>query len=390
MRQAATVPSVHGRVAPGYERVAEAFERNFAEHGEVGAAFAAVVGGEPVADLWGGMADRRHDVPWAEDTLVGIFSGTKGLTATCMLLLVERGLLDLETPVCHYWPEFAAEGKQGVLVRHVVSHRAGLPGLATPVTVEEATDDVRMAALLAAQAPITRPGAWHCYHGVTFGWLCGELVRRVDGRSIGRFFQEEIAQPLGLECWIGLPASLEPRVAVIERETGSADEAVPPQGSIGWSVWANPPRFLGHDLAANVRAWHAAEIPATNAIVAARSTARLYACLAAGGELDGVRLCSPATIELGRRCLGRGYDPYLHGPTAFALGFQLQTDLMLLGPHPAAFGHTGAGGSAHGAWPELDVGFSYAMNQLGSLGANDPRCHVLLEALHRAVVDRAS
>ena len=173
------VAEIHGFVSSGFERVAEAFAGNFAGEVEAGAAFAAYVDGEVVADLWGGLADRSRDRRWERDTLVGIFSGSKGMVATCILLLLERGLLDLDTPVGHYWPEFAARGKDRVLVRDVVSHQARLPGLETPVTLAEATDDVRMASLLAEQSQIAVPLAGPRYHAVTFGWLCGELVRRV-------------------------------------------------------------------------------------------------------------------------------------------------------------------------------------------------------------------
>lgn len=378
-----------GSVAPGFEGVAAAFELNFAARGELGAAFAAWVDGAPVVDLWGGLADRGRERPWQADTLVGVYSGSKGLVATCIALLVERGELELEAPVCRYWPEFAANGKDEIRVGEVVSHRAGLPGLLTPVSNEEAVDDVRMAALLAAQAPVSRPSDGPRYHALTFGWLCGELVRRVDGRSIGRFLHEEVAERLGLGLWIGLPERFEPRVAVLERDSdfrrdegALAAERETDRGA--WSVFANPPRFSGAELAANQRFWHAAEVPATNAIVSARSLARLYGCLARGGEIDGVRLLSPATIALARRCLARGEDPYV-GPIAFGCGFELQTEEALLGPEADAFGHGGAGGSLHGAWPSLRTGFSYAPNRLGGFAAEDPRGKALLAALHAAV-----
>jgi CubicO group peptidase (beta-lactamase class C family) len=376
-----------GIVKPGFERVADAFERNFAERGEIGAAFAAYVDGEPVVDLWGGLADRAHGIAWRPDTLVGIFSGSKGLVATCMLLLVERGQLELDAPVCRWWPEFAAHGKEGVLVRDVVSHCARLPGLLTPVSVEEATDDVRMAALVAAQPQVERPGPQ--YHAVTFGWLCGELVRRADGRSVGRFLREEVAEPLDLELWIGLPQEHEHRVAVLERAAAFASEqegmvVAREADEMAWSIWSNPPRFSAEGLAANLRAWHAAEVPATNAIASARSLARLYACLARGGELDGVRLLAAETIERGRTRVVRGEDPYL-GEVAFATGFEVQTSELGLGPAADAFGHGGAGGSVHGAWPGLRTGFSYAPNLLAGLGASDVRAAALLDALHGAV-----
>jgi CubicO group peptidase (beta-lactamase class C family) len=382
-------PLTQGYVIEGFEGVAEAFERNFVEQREIGAAFAAYVDGTPVVDLWGGVADRRKHVPWREDTLVGVFSGTKGFVAVCLLLLLERGQLALDEPVCRYWPEFGAAGKEGILVRDLVSHRAGLAGLLTPVTVEEATDDQRMARLLAAQAPIWAPEGEPRYHAITFGWLCGELVRRVTGRSIGRFFQEEIAAPLGLEAWIGLPRQHERRVAVLER-----GEAFPREGTTAdvdksaWSVSSNPPRFSGKELAGNLRRWRAAEIPATNGITTARSLARLYGCLARGGELYGVRLLASETIERGRRCLARGHDP-LVGELAFATGFQVQTGKMPFGPPTDAYGHGGAGGSVHGAWPSLRTGFSYTPNLLASVSTTDPRAEALLAALHTAVTGSA-
>jgi CubicO group peptidase (beta-lactamase class C family) len=380
---------VQGSAAPGFEDVVEVFERNFADRGEVGAAFAAYLDGEPILDLWGGLADRQGAVEWKADTLAGVFSGTKGLVATCLLLLIERGQLELDVPVCRYWPEFAMNGKGGILVRDLVAHRAGLPGLLTPVGIEEATDDVRMAELLAAQRPISAPNAGPQYHALTFGWLCGELVRRVDGRTVGCFLREEIAEPLDLEVWIGLPERFEHRVAVLERDAAFERErselALDPDDDVNaWSIWSNPPRFSDGQLAANLRCWHAAEIPATNGIVAARSLARLYGCLARGGEIDGVRLLLPETVEIGRRCLARGCDPYL-GPVAFAVGFQTQTAEIELGPPADAYGHAGAGGSLHGAWPSLRTGFSYTPNLLGSLAKADPRAEALLDALHSAI-----
>lgn len=380
---------VGGFAAPGFESVSEVFGRNFAERGEVGAAFAAYVDGEAVVDLWGGLADRRQGVAWQRDTLVGIFSGTKGLVATCLLLLLERGQLRLDVPVSRYWPEFGAEGKEHILVADVVSHQAGLPGLMTPVSVKEATNDRRMAQLVALQRPLSRPCDGPRYHALTFGWLCGELIRRVDGRSVGRFLREEIGERLDLDLWIGLPAQHKDRVAVIERSAGFQREleqiaSERDADRILWSILSNPPRFSGTDVAANDPRWRAAEIPATNGIATARSLARLYGCLARGGELDGIRLISPATIENGRRCLARGHDPYLDEPQAFATGFELQTKDMPFGPVADAFGHRGAGGSVHGAWPEMRTGFSYAPNLLASFGEIDTRGLALLRALHTA------
>lgn len=386
---AAGSTTVHGRVAPGFECVAEQFEQNFARRGEVGAAFAATVDGRPVVDLWGGASDSRSGRAWDEQTVVGVYSGSKGLVATCLLLLLDRGRLDLEAPVAAYWPEFAAHGKETILVRHVVSHQAALPGLETAISNDEAGGHERIAALLAAQRPLAPPGTRFWYHALTFGWLCGELIRRVDGRTVGRFFAEEIAAPLALDAWIGLPASEEPRVARLERADGfgaqTRNDAADGGDPVAWSIWANPPRFGDGGLSANDPAWHAAEIPATNAIGSARAIARLYGCLACGGAIDGRRLLDATTIERAQRCLVRADEPYLQSPMAFGVGFQLQTEQMLLGPAPDAFGHGGTGGSAHGAWPSLRTGFSYAMNQLREVGDGDPRSTSLLEALHEAV-----
>jgi CubicO group peptidase (beta-lactamase class C family) len=350
---------VGGFVAPGFEAVRDEFERNFAERGELGAAFAAYRDGEPVADLWGGIADRASGRPWKADTIQLIFSGSKGLVAVCVLMLIERGLLELDAPVARYWPEFAQAGKERVLVRDVMGHTARLPGLETPVTWQEATDDLRMAQLLAAQRQSADPRAASAYHAITFGWLAGELVRRVDGRSVGRFFAEEVAGPLELELWIGLPAEQEPRVAMLEpAPSWDATVIAASDGDpLLRSVFANPPRFGPGPLPANEPAWRAAEVPASNAVGTARSIARLYGCLD--------RLLRPETLALGRTPLNRGPDPMRGCPVVWGVGFALQTLLRDLGPPPDAFGAGGAGGSMHGCWPTQRVGFSYALNLLG-------------------------
>lgn len=368
---------LNGYAAPGFSQVAEEFSRNFTVRGDLGASFAVVRDGEPLVDLWGGIADRASARPWSADTLQILFSGTKGLVATCLLLLIERGQLALESPVARYWPEFAAAGKSGVLVRDLVSHSAGLPGLDVPVTWQEATDARRMAALLARQPRSTDPRAIRTYHAVTFGWLCGELVRRVDGRGIGQFFAEEIARPLDLELWIGLPAEFEPRVSAVELApawTSVADERLaldPLRRAV-----ENPSRYHPESFPWNEREWHAAEVPSSNGIGTARSVARFYASLG--------QLLSPATLRLGTTVLSRRHDPLLERLTSFGVGFQLQTDALALGPVPDAFGHGGAGGSVHGRWPRQRIGFSYAMNLLRD-DRGDMRAAALLAALYNCV-----
>jgi CubicO group peptidase (beta-lactamase class C family) len=375
---------VDGFVAPGFECVRDAFERNFAERNELGAAFAAERDGEPIVDLWGGIADRTTGTPWTADTIQLIFSGTKGLVAVCMLLLLDRGVLDLATPVSHYWPEFAAAGKQDVRLHDVVAHTARLPGLETTVSWQEATDPQRMAELLAAQPQSSDPRAAVTYHALTYGWLCAEILRRVDGRTIGRFFAVEVAMPLGLELWIGLPAEFEPRVATLELADawGSSphlSEENLTTDTLLRSVFANPVRFVRDRPPFNERAYRAAEIPATNGIGTARSIAHMY------GNLE--RLMSRRMLELARRPLSRGRDTLLDRPRAYGIGFQLQTSERPLGPPPKAFGHGGAGGSVHGYWPKERIAFSYAMNLMRD-DLHDTRAHALLGALQEAAIGR--
>jgi CubicO group peptidase (beta-lactamase class C family) len=368
---------IGGFVAPGFGPVADEFRRNFAERGELGAAFAVMRVGELVVDLWGGIADRATSRPWTAGTLQIVFSGTKGLTAACILILLQRGQLDLDVPVARYWPEFATAGKSDARVRDLVSHTVGLPGLDLPVTWREALDARRMADLLASQPRNRDPRATRTYHAVTFGWLCGELVRRVDGRSIGRFFAEEVAGPLGLEIWIGLPPELEPSVSTVELAAswGSAQrtrapdrEKDPLQRAIN-----NPPRYEPGSFPWNEPAWHAAEVPSSNGIGTARSIARFYA------SLD--RMLTADVLRLAATPLSTRYDPLMGRQTSFGVGFQLQTDTLPLGPPADAFGHGGAGGSRHGRWPRQRLGFSYAMNLLRD-DPGDVRAEMLLTALH--------
>jgi CubicO group peptidase (beta-lactamase class C family) len=370
---------VAGFAAAGFEAVAEEFERNFTQRDELGAAFAVARGDELLVDLWGGVADPAAGRPWGEDTLTLVFSGTKGVVAVCILMLLERGLLDLDAPVARYWPEF---GKPEILVRDVMGHTARLPGIEEPQTIEEFVDRRAVVRRLEAQRPSEDRRAGLCYHAFTYGWLCGELVRRTDGRGIGRLVADEIAAPLGLELWIGLPEQHEPRVAAMELAgtwpTGPQNRAeVLAADPLLRSIWGNPPTFSRESFPWNDRTYHAAEIPAAGGIGTARSLARLYA------NLD--RLLAPATLELGRSTISRGRDEAHDIARRFGVGFALQADRMRLGPAPDAFGHGGAGGSCHGAWPEHGIGFSYAMNRMRDDQDVDPRSRALLDALHRAV-----
>jgi CubicO group peptidase (beta-lactamase class C family) len=383
----------HGLVAPGFERVAEAFEGNFADRQDKGAAFAATVDGRLVVDIWGGLADRATGRLWEEETLQLLFSGTKAFVALCLLMLVDRGRLELDRPVADYWPEFAAEGKGSILVQEALSHRARLPGIRDALSEAELLDPVAMASRIAAERAWTDPRAAFVYHALTFGWICAELLRRIDGRSVGRFFAEEVADPLELELWIGLPPELEGRTSTLTladnwgNSPTTDPRLVTEEDPLFRSIWANPPLF-STPLAWNKPAWHQAEIPAGGGIGSARSIAKLYGCLARGGELDGVRLLSERTLGLGRRELARGQEPFTDKVMVFGAGFQLQTPQHHLGPPRLAFGHDGAGGSMHGAWPRERASFSYVMNELRDTDEPDPRNAVLLGALYRCLHPR--
>lgn len=377
-----------GFVAPGFEAVAQEFERNFTDRADIGAGFAATLHGEPVVDIWGGNAapGRR----WQEDTLQVVFSCTKGLVAACMLKLIEQGRLDLHAPVAQYWPEFAQAGKERVLMRHLLSHRAGLPGIFEPLTADDIADYEKMERLLAAQPLASDPNAFHAYHALTIGWLAGAVLRRIDGRTLGRFFADEFAGPLGLETWIGLPEAEEHRVGRLELGSGFGPWDA---GQTEWqksdkvlkSVWGNPPLFPpDSELPWNVRSFHAAEIGGAGAITNARSMARYYGCMAMDGKIDDVRVLEPETVALGRTELSRFLDPYIIELMAFGVMWAIQTPQRRFGPAPDAFGHSGAGGSIHGAWPTQKVGFSYTMNQM-RVDPEDARSRYLLVRLMECV-----
>jgi CubicO group peptidase (beta-lactamase class C family) len=290
---------VRGFVADGFEPVAEEFSRNFTERSDVGAAFAVVRHGEVIVDLHGGSAAPGR--PWNENTLQVIFSGTKGLVATCMLMLVDRGLLDLDRPVAHYWPKFAAADKGGLLVRDIVCHRSGLPGITgAALAADDVADDEAMESRLAAQPLSSDPNAYRCYHALTIGWLCGGVLRHIDGRSIGRFFADEIAGPLGLDIWIGLPEAQEARVGRLELAADWLpwDAGLTPQqvaDPTRRSIWANPPLFP-HELPWNARRSHAGEIPGGGAIASARSMARLYAAWPMAASWTACASCVPRRL----------------------------------------------------------------------------------------------
>ncbi|MET8772079.1 serine hydrolase domain-containing protein [Streptomyces sp. NPDC004658] len=385
-----TETRIHGYCDPRFAAVREAFAENFRARGELGAAVAVTVAGETVVDLWGGWADAARTRPWARDTVVNVWSTTKGPVALCAHILADRGLLDLDAPVAAYWPEFAAEGKDKVLVRHLLSHRAGLSGLREPHTLEELYDWELTTARLAAMAPWWEPGTRSGYHALTYGFLVGEVVRRVSGLRPGAFLEREVTGPLGLDFTVGLP----------ERHSGRAAELVhPPAASRGGqaaafsqlapaalAALANP---LVGAAEANSPAWRAAEIPAANGHGTARAVAALYGVLAGRGSYDGRRILSPEAAERVREGQGRCRDLVLgagfEGETEVGLGLWLSGPQGSYGPNPRAFGHDGFGGSCGLADPEAGVSLGYVMNRMGPHIADDPRKTALVDALYSAL-----
>ncbi|MBM3658719.1 MAG: beta-lactamase family protein [Actinobacteria bacterium] len=383
---------VHGGADEGWGAVADAFARNFAEHGDVGAACAVYVDGAVVVDLWGGLADREAGREWLDDTLTLTFSTTKGVTAVVCNRLIEQGRLDPEAPVKRYWPEFAANGKEAVTVAHVLAHRAGLPYVEGTFTLDEVMAVAPVVEALAAQSPVWEPGTAHGYHARTYGWLTGEIVRRVTGESLGSWFRSELGAPLGLDYHIGLPEALEPRVArlyppEVDPEVQSLVDAfmADPSTMMG-RVMSGPSGLFRYDDMWNTRALHATEMPSSNGIGDARSLARLYA--ACVGEVPtptgAFRALADDTVARATVLRSEGTDEVLGMPLAFGLGFAGPATLAP-GVGSRAFGHSGAGGSMAFADPDAGVGFGYVMNQMRLDAAIDPRAASLAAAVYSAL-----
>jgi CubicO group peptidase (beta-lactamase class C family) len=376
-----------GTVAPGFERVVDAFEANFVAEGDVGAAVCAYVDGRPVVDLWGGLADHVSGRPWERNTPVVVFSVTKGPTVICIHRLAERGLLDVDAPVADVWPEFAAAGKADIPVRWVLSHRSGVAAVDAPVTWDDVAGWDGVVAAIAAQRPYWPPGTQHGYHVRTFGWILGEVVRRCTGRSLGAVFADEIAMPLGLDFWIGLPEELEPALArVIPPDPAEDPSALAIDDATDDTLFGKaakgPGDLFAYDERWNTRRFHAAEMPSSSGIANARAVARMYA--ATVGDVDGVRLLEPDTIRRAALVQSDGMDAVLGWPTKVGLGFALPP---FLGPEcpPGAFGHGGAGGSLGFADPDLGLGFGYVTSRMKLGAPAQDRASALLRALKQCL-----
>jgi CubicO group peptidase (beta-lactamase class C family) len=378
---------IGGSVALGFERVMDAFAANFAEQGDVGAAVCAYLDGEVVVDLWGGLADPSTGRPWQRDTPVVVFSLTKGATVICILRLAERGLLDIDAPVADVWPEFAESGKEAIPVRWVLSHRAGVAAVDTPVTFDDVLGWDGVVSAIARQRPFWEPGTRHGYHVRTFGWILGEVVRRCTGQSVGRMFADEIAGPLGLDFWIGLPEELEPSLARVIPPDPAEDAAAmavaeSTDDTLFGKAAKGPGDLFAYDERWNTRPFHAAEMPSSSGITNARAVARMYA--ATVGDVDGIRLLAEETIRAASVVQSDGMDEVLGWPTKVGLGFALPP---FLGPEcPAgSFGHGGAGGSLGFADPDSRLGFGYVTSRMKLGTAAQERASALLRALKQCM-----
>ena len=382
---------IEGTCDPKFSRVKDTFAENFEKRGEVGAAAAVMLDGKSVVDIWAGHADREKTRPWTRDTLVNVYSTTKGVTAICAHRLADKGLLDIDAPVAKYWPEFAQAGKDKLPVRYLLSHRAGMAAVRKPLDDDALFNWNKMTTALAEQEPWWEPGTKHGYHALTFGHLVGEVIRRITGKTPGTYLREEIAGPLGLDLHIGLEAKDDAR-------TGDMI-AMPPPGpgepnlfaeimknpeSVTFKAFMNPPGGMRPGLV-NTREWRAAEIPAANGHTTARSLAKLYGVLARGGELDGVRVMSKEQVAKCSIEQSHGPDALLMINTRFSLGFMMSQPGASLGPNPKSFGHPGAGGSLGYADPEAKIGFGYTMNKMHASLLIDPRAIALIDSVYASM-----
>jgi CubicO group peptidase (beta-lactamase class C family) len=382
---------IHGTCDARFQRVRDIFTEQLDNPEEVGASVAVTIGGRTVVDLWGGHADPERTRPWQADTLVNLFSTTKGIAALCAHRLADEGKLDLDAPVARYWPEFAQADKGAIPVRWLLDHSAGMVAVAKPLPSAAMYEWDTMCAALAEQAPWWEPGTTHGYHAMTFGWLVGEVVRRISGKSVGTYFRDEVAGPLGADIFIGTPAEHDARCAELipaplpklDGSGGDADfltKLLASAKPYAIKAFMNPLPLPG---AFNSRAWRGAEIPAANGHGSARGLARVYSSLACGGAIDGVHVLSQDAIDRARVEQRHGLDHVIPiMPTKFGLGFQIGTEAEPIGPNPRAFGHSGAGGSFGFADPEAGVGFGYAMNRMETgLFLIGPRATALMNAV---------
>ncbi len=373
---------MHGVCDERFAAVKDGFLQNFKIDGDVGASFAATLNGKFVIDIWGGYADEAKSRPWEKDTIVNVFSTTKAMTIICALMLVDQGLLDLDAPVAKYWPEFAQNGKEKVLVRHIFSHSSGLAGWEEKVKIEDLYNWDKAVNLLAAQKPWWEPGTKSGYHAFTHGYLLGELVKRISGKSLGTYFKEHVAEPLNADFHIGFGPEHDKRVAdVIPWEASQFfgyTETNP--NSIFARIWTNP-EINNLTQSLKTREWRAAEIPAAGGHGNARSVARIASAIACGGEVDGVRLLRMETIKKSMEEQSYMQDLGILMPVRFGVGFGLPSKEIPF-PSPNTVWWAGAGGSIIVMDLDNQLSFSYVMNRMKMTTTGDLRSARLIMALY--------
>lgn len=374
---------VHGFADQGFGPVADTFAENFERAGDIGATVAVYVAGRPVVDLWAGLADRAAGRPWDRQTVVGVFSCSKGVMATLINLLIQEGDLDPDQPVAKYWPEFAAAGKEAITVRQLLSHQAGLAAIDGDFTLEEALSWDPIVEALSRTAPQWEPGSRHGYHMRSFGWLTGELVRRVTGQLPDAALATKVTQPLGLDLWLGMPVEQQSRCArlIPPEPTGIDLTEVFGPGSLQARVFTGPSDLFHYDEMWNSPELRRAVLPSSGMITDARSLARLYASTVS--TVDGVRLLDASTVEAAATPQAQGPDAIIAIPTAYGLGYMVGPTLPPACP-PGSFGHGGAGGSLSFADPRAGLGFGYAMNRM-RLDLEDTRASELTASVYRCL-----
>jgi CubicO group peptidase (beta-lactamase class C family) len=373
---------INGHCDERFSKVRDAFEQNFTERGDIGACFAVTLEGEYVVDLWGGHQDAARTKPWQEDTIINVYSSTKTMTFLCALMLADRGELDLGAPVAQYWPEFAANGKEGVAVKNLLSHSAGLPGFSRPLSPAELYDWDLCCADLAAQAPWWEPGTASGYHAVTQGYLIGEVVRRITGKTIGEFFKSDVADVVGADFHIGVDPADFSRIADLVAAAEVAPFLEAEADSIPGRV------FAGLDISPETTGspgWRQAEIPAANGHGNARSLVRAQTAMANGGSAFGAELLSPAGCRKALEPQTDGLDLVLGLPVRFAMGYALPTPAIPVSPNPNTLWWGGAGGSTIVVDTDAHLCFSYVMNQMSNDIVGDPRGGSLAQAVYASL-----
>ena len=368
---------LHGEVDDAFKAVRDELTDQFANGKHIGAAVCVYHQGRKVVDIWGGLADEDEAKPWERDTLALSYSTTKGLAATCLHVLADRGLVDYDAPVADYWPEFAKNGKEEITVYHILTHQAGLPQVPEGLHGTDLFNWERVIEGIEKEEPAWVPGEESGYHAITFGFLVGEIVRRVSGKRIGAFLREEVCQPLGIddEMFIGAPEDVEPRIAKLKNRI----EVTPEMRERFQAAQDNPDplrsRTMGMQPGEAIGSasgnyfdtpeGHRAEVPSANGIMTARALARLYACLAGGGELDSVRIMSEERVRIMSERQTNRPDRIIRLPVGYALGFMTGgNDGWPQGPRVTAFGHAGLGGSIGFCDPEIGMGFGFTTNAL--------------------------